>query len=211
MSSPYLIDGPSDARVSFLFAHGAGAGMDHDFMTDVAQGLALNGIEVIRFNFPYMVQRAIDGKRRPPDRQPKLLADFHQHIEHFSNRKLVVGGKSMGGRMASLICDDVNVLGLACLGFPFHPPKKPEKFRGEHLATIKTPTLILQGDRDTFGNKEAVSRFDLSSAVSVEYLADGDHSFHPRKSSGYTDQQHLISIIDSLSTFILQQVGDNRE
>lgn len=211
MSSPYLIDGPSDAIVSFLFAHGAGAGMDHDFMTAVAQGLALNGIEVIRFNFPYMVQRSIDGKRRPPDRQPKLLADFNHHIEHFSNRELVVGGKSMGGRMASLICDDANVLGLACLGFPFHPPKKPEKFRGEHLANIKTPTLILQGDRDTFGNKEAVSRFDLSSAVSVEYLADGDHSFHPRKSSGYTDQQHLISIIDSLSAFILQQVGDNRE
>ena len=204
MSSPYIIDGPSEASVSFLFAHGAGAGMDHDFMTAVAQGLASKGIEVIRFNFPYMVQRGIDGKRRPPDRQPKLLMDFAHHIKHFSDRKLVIGGKSMGGRMASVICDESKVLGLACLGFPFHPPKKPEKFRGEHLASIMTPTLILQGDRDTFGNREAVSGFTLSPSVSVEYLADGDHSFHPRKSSGYTDQQHMDTIIKSLAAFIFQ-------
>ena len=96
----YLINEPDSgvAAATFLFAHGAGAGMDHEFMTVIAEGLAKQGIRVVRFDFPYMVKRREDGKKRPPDRQPKLLLDFQRHINAFADGKLVIGGKSMGGR-----------------------------------------------------------------------------------------------------------------
>ena len=212
----YLIDGPNaeHAVATFLFAHGAGAGMDHAFMTTVAQGLAAHNIQVVRFNFPYMIKRAEDGKKRPPDRQPKLLADFQAHIDQFDNGKLVIGGKSMGGRMASLMVTDIaaqtplvhncaaKVRGVACLGFPFHPPAKPENYRGDHLATITVPTLILQGERDTFGVRSEVEQWVFSPQVSYQFLADGDHGFKPRKASGHTEAENITIAIEALAVFI---------
>ncbi len=93
----WLIDGEEHSQYTFVFAHGAGAGMDHEFMQSVAKGLAFKGIRVIRFNFPYMIKRAEDGKRRPPDRAPKLLEAYQEVIEQVDAQKLVIGGKSMGG------------------------------------------------------------------------------------------------------------------
>lgn len=205
----YLVDGPDDAKVTFLFAHGAGAGMDHEFMAAIATGLAKTGIKVVRFNFPYMVKRAEDGKKRPPDRQPKLTDDFLRHIEAFSQYKLVIGGKSMGGRMASIIANEANVVALACLGFPFHPPGKLDKFKGDHLADLKKPSLILQGDRDTFGKREEVEGYAFSESVTVRYIPDGDHSFKPRKASGYTEDQNRQQVVKWLSEFIWEQVDAN--
>lgn len=216
----YLIDGPEgdDAIATFLFAHGAGAGMDHEFMTAVASGLAKQGIRVVRFDFPYMVKRREDGKKRPPDRQPKLLLDFQQHINAFSDGKLVIGGKSMGGRMASIMVSDVaaespdvenctaKVQGVACLGFPFHPPGKPENFRGEHLKVATLPTLILQGERDTFGTRPEVEGWEYADSVAVKFLPDGDHSFKPRKASGYTEQQNRDRTVELLAAFIKECV-----
>ena len=204
----YLIDGEQGAPI-FIFAHGAGAGMDHDFMSAVAQGLAKQGIQVIRFNFPCMVKRAEDGKRRPPDRAPKLLEAYQQVIaEYAQQRSVVIGGKSMGGRMASLLADDENVAAVACLGYPFHPPGKPENYKGEHLAAVSKPLLILQGERDTFGKKEEFSDFVLSSSVQVEFLPDGDHSFKPRKKSGHTEQGNIDLAVQRLAKFIFEVYGE---
>ncbi len=198
----YIIDGPEDSPVNFLFAHGAGAGMDHTFMNTVATGLAEQGIRVIRFNFPYMIKRSEDGKKRPPDRQPKLLADFQQHIDAHSERPLVIGGKSMGGRMASLMAEqNPDLKGIACLGFPFHAPGK-DVYRGDHLATILPPCLIIQGERDTFGKREEVETYLFSSSVQLEYLTDGDHGFKPRKASGVTECENIAKAIERLAIFI---------
>ncbi|OIQ26009.1 alpha/beta fold hydrolase [uncultured Vibrio sp.] len=188
----------------FLFAHGAGADMNHAFMEQVAKGLASKGIKVVRFNFPYMIKRAEDGKKRPPDRAPKLLEAYQKVIADLATQPVVIGGKSMGGRMASLLADEPLVAGIACLGYPFHPPGKPEKYKGEHLATLDKPCLILQGDRDTMGTKEEVSTFDLSSSIAVEYLPDGDHSFKPRIRSGHTEEQNIALTVEKLSQFIIE-------
>ncbi|MEZ8715048.1 alpha/beta fold hydrolase [Vibrio splendidus] len=202
-----IIDG-EDNPITFVFAHGAGAGMDHEFMQSVAKGLAFKGIRVIRFNFPYMVKRAEDGKRRPPDRAPKLLEAYQDIIEQCDADKLVIGGKSMGGRMASHLSEVDKVAAMACLGFPFHPPGKPEKYKGEHLAELQKPCLILQGERDTFGKREEFADFDLSDSIRVEFIPDGDHSFKPRKSSGYTEQQNIALTVEKLSAFIKEVLNE---
>ena len=202
-----IIDGENNP-ITFIFAHGAGAGMDHEFMQSVAKGLAFKGIRVIRFNFPYMIKRAEDGKRRPPDRAPKLLEAYQEIIEQVDADKLVIGGKSMGGRMASHLSEVDKVAAMACLGFPFHPPGKPEKYKGEHLAELEKPCLILQGERDTFGKREEFADFELSGSIRVEFIPDGDHSFKPRKSSGYTEQQNIALTVEKLSAFIKEVLNE---
>ena len=205
--STIIIDG-EDNPITFIFAHGAGAGMDHEFMQSVAKGLAFKGIRVVRFNFPYMIKRAEDGKRRPPDRAPKLLEAYQEIIEQTDADKLVIGGKSMGGRMASHLSELDKVAAMACLGFPFHPPGKPENYKGEHLASLQKPCLILQGERDTFGKREEFADFDLSDSIRVEFIPDGDHSFKPRKSSGYTEQQNIALTVEKLSAFIKEVLNE---
>lgn len=206
--SDYLIDGEKGQPL-FIFAHGAGAGMDHAFMEAVAKGLAKRGIQVVRFNFPYMVKRAEDGKKRPPDRAPKLLEAYDTVIQEFAaDNPIVIGGKSMGGRMSSLLADNDNVAGVACLGFPFHPPGKPENYKGAHLAELTTPTLILQGERDTFGKKEEFEGFALSESVNVQFIPDGDHSFKPRKSSGHTETGNIQLAVKQLAQFIFEVYGE---
>lgn len=202
-----IIDG-EDNPITFIFAHGAGAGMDHEFMQSVAKGVAFKGIRVIRFNFPYMIKRAEDGKRRPPDRAPKLLEAYQEIIEQCDADKLVIGGKSMGGRMASHLSEVDKVAAMACLGFPFHPPGKPEKYKGEHLVELTKPCLILQGERDTFGKREEFADFNLSDSIRVEFIPDGDHSFKPRKSSGYTEQQNIALTVEKLSAFIKEVLNE---
>ncbi|MDF4258198.1 alpha/beta fold hydrolase [Vibrio parahaemolyticus] len=199
--SQWIVEGPENGPL-FVFAHGAGAGMEHDFMTAVAKGLVEQGIRVVRFNFPYMVKRSEDGKKRPPDRAPKLLEAYSEVIAHFASSPVVIGGKSMGGRMASLLAEHELVAGIACLGFPFHSPGKPEKFKGDHLASIDKPTLILQGERDTFGKREEFDEFVFSQQVKVSFLPDGDHSFKPRKSSGHTEAGNIALAVEQLSVFI---------
>ncbi|QOV30541.1 alpha/beta fold hydrolase [Vibrio diabolicus] len=199
--SQWIVEGPESGPL-FIFAHGAGAGMEHDFMAAVAKGLVEQGIRVVRFNFPYMIKRAEDGKKRPPDRAPKLLEAYEEVIAHFTSQPIIIGGKSMGGRMSSLLAENELVAGIACLGFPFHPPGKPEKFKGDHLANIEKPTLILQGERDTFGKREEFDDFVLSSQVKVSFLPDGDHSFKPRKSSGHTEAGNIDLAVEQLAAFI---------
>ncbi|MBL1378325.1 alpha/beta fold hydrolase [Zobellella iuensis] len=198
-----LIDGPDNADHRVLLAHGAGAGMEHEVMRRLAEGLADAEIQVIRFEFPYMQKTRDDGRKRPPDREPVLLACWREMAAEFAHPGLFLAGKSMGGRMASLVADELAPEGLVLLGFPFHPPGKPERFRGQHLATIVTPTLLVQGERDTFGNREAVAGYDLAEGVETLWVNDGDHSFSPRKASGFTLERNLATVVAGMRRFVL--------
>lgn len=197
-----LFDGPDDAEITLILAHGAGAGMDSAPMQAFAEGLAAGGIRVARFEFPYMRRRRETGKRGGPDRPPVLIESWHRAIEEAGGERVVIGGKSMGGRIASMIADDAGVSGLVCLGYPFHPPGRPEKLRTAHLADLRTPALILQGTRDPFGKPEEIESYDLSDTIRVVWLEDGDHSFRPRKSSGRTQQQNLDEAIAAIVRFV---------
>ena len=201
----YLIDGPDSARVRLILAHGAGQTMDSPFMSELSRLLASDEIQVIRFNFLYMVEQQLTGKKRPPDREPKLLTRWRDVVKDIRSQhqgKLFIGGKSMGGRMASLLPDELQVDGLVCLGYPFHPPGRPERLRTGHLAELQTPTLICQGERDTFGKREEVGDYLLSPKISFHWLSDGDHSFKPHKASGLSLEQNLSVAASAILGFI---------
>ena len=152
-----LRSGPDSTEKALVLAHGAGAGMRSPFMESFAAGLAARGVTVFRFEFPYMREIGATGRRRPPNPLAVLEAAWRGLIAELSPRRLIIGGKSMGGRVASLVADDSNAAGLVCLGYPFHPPGKPEKLRTAHLATLRTPALICQGTRDPFGTRADVA------------------------------------------------------
>lgn len=209
-----LQNGPIDGPV-YIFAHGAGADMQSEFMTQVAERLADKGIRVIRFNFPYMIKRKEDGKRRPPDRAPKLLAAYEAVIRYLAC-PVIIGGKSMGGRMASMLmadnadrdeCDRLSILGAACLGFPFHATGKEPKDRLDHLTSLQEPLLIVQGARDTMGSQEEVQGYvddnRVNSSIKIQWLEDGDHDLKPRKVSGHNHQDHIESAINSVAEYVL--------
>jgi hypothetical protein len=171
-----LIDGPEDSPHTLVFAHGAGGAMDTPFLDTVARKVGERGIRVVRFEFPYMAARRTGGKRGAPDRQPVLLQAWRDVVAHLGGgEKLVIGGKSMGGRMATMVADELQVRGVAVLGYPFHPPGQPEKLRTAHLETLRTPTLIVQGTRDPFGTEEQVAAYQLSPTVRIEWM-QGQHS-----------------------------------
>ncbi len=204
---PFIFNGPEDATTTFSFAHGAGVGMESDFMNYIAEGLAAEGILVVRFEFPYMQKRRDDGKRRPPDRAPVLLETWRSVINELGRENLFIGGKSMGGRFASMIAADLEaenapIQGSICLGYPFHPPGKPEKLRVEHLADLKTACLILQGTRDPFGTQAEVPGYTLSDSIKVHWLEGGEHGFKPRKKSGRTTEQNWNEAIAAMASFI---------
>lgn len=196
-----LLDGPEKAPWTIALAHGAGAGMRHRFMSAFAAGLGERGFRVARFEFPYMAAFSRDGKKHPPDREPKLRQAWHDVIEELGRDRLIIGGKSMGGRIASLVADEEKVRGLVCLGYPFHPVGQPERLRVEHLRTLTTPTIIVQGTRDSFGTRDEVAGYTLSKAIQVHWLEDGDHSFTPRKSSGRTEAQNWDEALDTIAAW----------
>ena len=197
-----LFDGPDKAPLTFAFAHGAGAPMDTPFMSSFAEGLAEAGVRVARFEFAYMAGRRHGGKKRPPDRQPVLLDCWRAVIAALGPERLVIGGKSMGGRMASLVADETAVRGLVCLGYPFHPPGKPERLRTEHLTCLRTPSLIVQGTRDPFGTREEVEGYDLSPSITIHWAEDGDHGLKPRKASGRSEAQNWDEAIAAIDRFM---------
>lgn len=204
MQSPpeLIIEGPKKAAWTIALAHGAGAPMDSPFMNVIAGGLAERGLRVARFEFPYMAARRRQGRGGPPDREPILRETWLQVVERLGRERLIVGGKSMGGRIASLIADEANVAGLVCLGYPFHPVGKPDQLRVKHLLTIKTPTLIVQGERDSFGSREEVAAYSLPAGIRIHWLTDGDHSFKPRKKSGVTEDQNREATIGEIGAFL---------
>ncbi|MGE7958322.1 alpha/beta family hydrolase [Pseudomonas sp. NPDC089530] len=196
--------------LSLILAHGAGAPMDSAFMSDMAARLAGQGVNVLRFEFPYMAQRRLDGGKRPPNPAPKLLEcwrEVYAQVRPHVAGQLAIGGKSMGGRMASLLADELGADALVCLGYPFYAAGKPEKPRVAHLAELRTPTLIVQGERDALGNRAAVEAYSLSAAIELSWLAAADHDLKPLKASGLTHEQHLEATAHKVAGFLRQLRG----
>jgi len=200
-------DGSPRATWTLILAHGAGASRHSEYMQYFAQQLAHQGVQVGRFNFPYMIKAIETKRRRPPDRAPQLLDAWQEIIERVrerldSNQRLAIGGKSMGGRIASMSTHHDGVDALVCLGYPFHPPAKKDTLRTEHFSDIKVPTMILQGERDSFGTREEVRRYRLPRKIKMRWLNDGDHSFKPRKRSGVTQTENWDTAIESIIGFL---------
>jgi predicted alpha/beta-hydrolase family hydrolase len=197
-----LSDGPDDAQTRLLLAHGAGAAMDSDFMSQLAQALAAQGVRVVRFEFPYMARARRGEKRGAPDRMPTLERSFGEVLETLGPaNSWLIGGKSMGGRVATRIADRLGVRGVVAYGYPFHPPRKPTELRTEHLRELKSDCLVVQGTRDALGNREEVASYPLSPRIEVRWLEDGDHSFEPRKSSGRSFAQNLAEAVEATLAF----------
>jgi len=204
-----LIDGDPAASTTFLMAHGAGAAMDSAGMTALVGPLTGRGIRVVRFEFGYMASRR-DGVRRPPPRADTLAPEYRDAVAAVRAagpmESLLIGGKSMGGRVASMVADELADLGyirgLVCLGYPFHPPERPEQLRTAHLHALRTPTLICQGTRDPFGTRDEVPGYGLSPAIEVHWLEDGDHDLRPRKAiSGRSYAENLGEAADAVAAF----------
>jgi hypothetical protein len=205
----FLFDGPEGAKTTLVLAHGAGAPMDSPFMETFAQGLGERGIAVARFEFPYMVSRRATGNKRPPDRQPILLQTWAEVIARLRDKgvinRLAIGGKSMGGRMATLLAtqaDPPYIQALVCLGYPFHPAGRPERLRTEHLRDLPLPCLMVQGERDTLGNRPEVEGYALPNAIQFHWCPDGDHSLVPRKRSGFTQDGNWTAAMNAIAEFL---------
>lgn len=198
-----ILKNGSGEKATIILAHGAGAGMDTPFMETFATGLAKHDFTVVRFNFPYMALRAEDGNKRPPDRAPKLLAAYQEIIEAVRGKSpLIIGGKSMGGRIASMLAaekPELALAGVVCLGYPFHPPGKPDRLRVDHLPAIPCRTLIVQGERDPFGGTALVETLDLPKNITLHWAADGNHDLSPRKASGHTAEGNWDAAISAIA------------
>jgi uncharacterized protein len=196
----FLFDGPDKAEATILLAHGAGAPMDSPSMSAIAKALAATDIRVARFEFGYMAARRTSAQRKPPPRAETLTSEYVSAIDALKpSGRLVIGGKSMGGRVASMIADPLyatgRVAGLLCLGYPFHPIGKPDQLRTTHLLDMRTPALIVQGTRDSFGTRAEVEGYKISGDIEILWLEDGDHDLKPRKAvSGFTAADHLLTM-----------------
>lgn len=207
MLEEMMIDGPARPSASLILAHGAGVGMRSDFMMYFAHTLSQQSIRVYRFNFPYMTRSELSGKRRPPDKEAVLMDSWravYPEVNHAQTGPVFIGGKSMGGRIASMLADELRPAGLVCLGYPFHPLGKPEARRIDHLMCMETPALICQGERDAMGNADEVAAYKLPASIRMCCLSDGDHSFKPRKRSGIDEQYNLQVAATAISGFIAE-------
>jgi uncharacterized protein len=202
-----------------LLAHGAGAGMDSPFMNAVTALIVTRGIAVARFEFQYMALRREDGRRRPPPKINVLLDEYRAAAiavrARFPQAPLHLGGKSMGGRVASMIADELfarrEISGCVGLGYPFHPAGKPEALRTGHLLAMTCPTVIVQGERDALGDRREVGQMRLSSAIQLNWIGDGDHDLRPRIRSGFTNEENLATAADAVAAFVKsRRAGSSR-
>jgi predicted alpha/beta-hydrolase family hydrolase len=182
--------------------------MDSSWMNDVCGLLGDRGIRTVRFEFAYMAGRR-EGVRRPPPKAESSMGEYRDAVAEIvgtAGSPVVIGGKSYGGRVASLVADELHaagtVSGLVCLGYPFHPPEKPAQPRTAHLLALQTPALICQGTRDPFGGSDEVPGYGLPPTIEVRWFDDGDHDLRPRKAiSGHTVREHLTMAADAVAVF----------
>ena len=209
-----IIAGPDKAPAWVVLAHGAGAPMTSPVMQSLADGLCRGGLRVVRFEFDYMAARRLEGSRRPPPRIDKLeteylvvLADVRRRMAASNATRLLIGGKSMGGRLSSLIADrlyaDGAIAGWFAIGYPFHPAGRPEKLRTGHLANITCPGLIVQGERDRLGSRDEIAAYQLSPRIGIVWSASADHDLKPLKSSGCTHEGSLAEAAKAVAEFAL--------
>jgi predicted alpha/beta-hydrolase family hydrolase len=198
-----LLTAPRGCKICFVVAHGAGAGMRHPFMANLARDLAELRIATLRYQFPYMERH---GKR--PDAPPVCHAAVRAAVaaagELVPGLPLIAGGKSFGGRMTSQAQASAplpGVCGLVFLGFPLHPPKQPSDTRGEHLARVQIPMLFLQGARDTFATPALLNPLvtRLGSLATLCVLRDADHSFHVPARSSVNDAEINAEMLAALA------------
>ncbi len=199
-----LFDGPESAPVTLVLAHGAGLPMDSPFMDAVAAGVAAEGFRVARFEFPYMRARREGERRGAPDRPPVLKQTWLDAIGLLGGGgKVVIGGKSLGGRIASMVADEAGVRGLVCLGYPFHPPGQPEKLRTKHLrGPARRRPSSSRGPATRLARARTSAGYRLSPRIAMHWLEDGDHSWKPRVSSGRTEAQNLAEGIAAIAAFL---------
>lgn len=208
MPVEFLEIGPPAPKATLLLAHGAGGPMDGPGMIMIAEALAAHDLRVVRFEFAYMAARRVEGSRKPPPRGEKLNPEYLEAVDALSSDgPLIIGGKSMGGRVASMVADDLfaagRIAGLLCVGYPFHPIGKPEVLRTAHLETLKTKTLICQGTRDPFGTRDEVGGYTLSSQIKLAWFEDGDHDLKPRKRlSGFSHADHMVAMGQAVSDWV---------
>ena len=207
-----LKSAPAKPLGHLILTHGAMAAMDSPFMDAMTEALVARSISVTRFEFAYMAQRRTGGKKRPPPRAENLLDEYRQAVAQVrsktrSKMPLAISGKSLGGRVASMVAQDLfdagSIAGLVCLGYPFHPVGKPEQLRTAHLENLTCPALILQGERDPFGTPQEIADYDLSPEIQFHWVGDGDHDFGPRGRSGYTRKGNLAAAADAIAAFIV--------
>ena len=218
--------GPIRARNHLLLAHGAGAPMTSPFMEAIARGLVAKGLCVHRFEFEYMAVQGSGGTRRAPPKAELLMPHYAEVAQRLAKQlvpksRLFIGGKSMGGRVASLVAGDLyhsganhlgpdhlgpkhsgQVAGLVCLGYPFHPPRQPEKLRTAHLSDFACPTLIVQGTRDPFGGRAECESYELSDKIKFHWIEDGNHDLTPPRRSGRTFEHVLGQAAAAIVAFI---------
>jgi uncharacterized protein len=201
-----LLQRPPRARACYVLAHGAGAGMDHPFMAEVARELASRGIATLRYQFPYMEH----GARRPDPPQPAqatVRAAVAAALDLLPGFLLIAGGKSFGGRMTSQAQAKASlrgVCGLAFLGFPLHPAGRPSQERADHLFDVQVPMLFLQGTRDALATIDQLEPLckKLGRRATLKLFADADHSFHVPARTGRKDAQVLGEVLDALTAWI---------
>jgi predicted alpha/beta-hydrolase family hydrolase len=193
-----------------LLAHGAGADMHATVLTTVADALADAKIPSLRFNFPYKA-----AGRRSPDRPPALEAAVREAREALAKaarvppERVVLGGRSMGGRIGSMVAAVDGALGVALLGYPLHPPGKPENLRVEHLPKLTMPVLFASGTRDAFGTPDELKRHakKIKGPVTFYWIESGDHGFKPLKSSGLTPADALRGVAEAVVSFVASLPG----
>jgi len=210
---------PTPGGHLLVLAHGAGAGQQHPFMTAIARGLADRGVDVVTFDFPYMRER-----RRAPDRPAVLEAAFRAAIaaaRHLAGgeKRLFIGGKSMGGRIATHLAADATdtairplLRGIVCLGYPLHPPGRPDQRRTAHLPAIEAPVLIVQGERDAFGTPSELEPAiaTMKTAVTLHVVEGGDHSLNVTRSgqkASASGEDRYAHVIDAIAGWI-RETGD---
>ncbi|MBS0252172.1 MAG: alpha/beta hydrolase [Proteobacteria bacterium] len=202
--------GSAAAGTRLILAHGAGAGISSPFLEAMAERLEERDLSLTLFEFAYMAGRRTGGPKRPPPRAEALVDEYRACVDairtDYPRANLVIGGKSLGGRVASLIADELyekkTIAGLVCLGYPFHPPGKPDQLRTEHLKDLRCPALIVQGERDPFGSHAEVSEYRLSRKIKLSWMNDGDHDFGPRGASGFTRKGNLAAAADAVAAFV---------
>jgi predicted alpha/beta-hydrolase family hydrolase len=202
---------PLAARACFVFAHGAGAGMTHPFMEQVAGGLCDRGIATLRYQFPYM-ERASKRPDPPAIAHAAVRAAVEEAARCCAGLALVAGGKSFGGRMTSqaqAIAPLAGVRGLAFLGFPLHPAGKPSDARAKHLSDVDVPMLFIQGTRDKLAEPQLMEPVvkRLGAPASLHLVQEADHSFHVPARSGRNDRDAMREVVDALSTWIIATAG----
>jgi predicted alpha/beta-hydrolase family hydrolase len=195
------------AGITLILGHGAGAGQTHSFMVSFATELAARGIDVVTFNFSYT-----EHGRHVPDKNDKLEECYRAVIETVRNHKkltqnkLAIGGKSMGGRIASQVAASGagDLAGLVFLGYPLHPPGNPEKLRSKHLPDIKAPILFVQGSRDSFGTPDELRPIikNMKTRAKLYVVESGDHSFKVPKSAGVTQEEVYRTVIDEIARWL---------